>query len=101
MGQNLDQLSRHIEDSMFENRNQSDLLKKNLVRCCMILINKNFRSRIKEVGTQTDISFAANSQVVTKYGLQENIFEIEKIMPYYNHPFLPFLLKDFRFLNKK
>ena len=101
MEQNLDQLSRHIEDSMFENRNQSDLLKKNLVRCCMTLMNKNFRSRIKETGTQTEISFASNSQIVSKYGLQENILEIDKIVPYYNHPFLPFLLKDYKFLNKK
>lgn len=56
-------------------------------------LGKNFRSRCKEHGTQTDLSMCGYMGVANTYGVQEHPFSESAILRYYKHPFLPYLIQ--------
>ena len=77
-----------------ENKNQVRLVKSELLGVFMQGLRKNFRSRCKEAGSQTDLSMCNFIGVTNTYGVQEHPFSESSILRFYNHPFLPYLIKN-------
>ena len=84
-----------------ENNNQTRMIKQELVSFFMMSARKNFRSRCKSSGTQTELSLCEYIDLVSLYGVQEHIFQERDILNWYKHPFLPYLTKDFKNLKMK
>lgn len=87
----LEEMNSNIDNSILENKSQSSLIQNNLLNCCMILMQKGFRSRMKSQGTQSDISFAAGAYKEVKIGLQPYLVDPALAIKYIKHPFFNYI----------
>lgn len=94
MQENLKKMSNHINEAANDNHEQNQLVRRELLHSIMGIFNKGFRCNSKQVGTQTDLSLCSKSAVVYKYGIEETVIPETKILPFFRHPFLPFLVVD-------
>lgn len=94
MQHNIMSLATNLGEAAELNHQQNNLVQRELLTSIMGIFNKGFRCNSKTQGTQTDLSMCAKSLVVYKYGIEETVIKETRILPFFQHPFLPFLVPD-------
>lgn len=94
MHQKMLSLTTTLDLAHEENRQQNQLVQKDLLKSIMGLFNKGFKCNAKQASTQTDLSLCANSLVVYKYGIEETVIPETRALAAFHHPFLSFLVAD-------
>ena len=94
MEKKIVQMSSHLDGAFMENKNQMRLVRSEMIGVFMEGLHKNFRSRCRDVGSQTDLSMCDLITVSNMYGVQEHPLSEDAILRFYKHPFLQFLSKS-------
>lgn len=96
MEKNLKELNKKVEVAYLENVNQTRMVRDQLLSCFMIAMGKNFKSRSRSIGCQTELGMCEFADISTIYGIQEHLFKEKDVLQLYKHPFLSYLVKQLK-----
>ena len=93
MQKSVGSMATYLNSLGSEDSQQDTLVRTDLLKTILGTFNKGFKSKARVASTQTDLSLSSHSQVIAQFGLNEYMLPEDRVLGFFRHPFMPFLLQ--------
>lgn len=93
MQKSVGSMTTYLNSLGSENSQQDTLVRTDLLKTILGTFNKGFKSKARVAATQTELSMSSHTHVVAQFGLSEFVFPENRVLGFFRHPLIPFLLQ--------